>query len=316
MFVAKEREQIDTIDAYCRHMKAAGLSKNTIASRESVLHGLSGFLTDKYGISLSAKNAKEVKGYMLDEWYQQVDASPPSKNLYVANVKGFFEYMTQAGYVEKNASDVLKKSRIIKDEAEDDEGDRLAYTNDDAVALIKVRVSRSVDVRDRAMVAMLLAGGFRASELCSLNVGDYKGMRNGSIYVKRKGGAKKWVYVADYALEYVDKYLEERGHAEDDEPLFTTRSGRRFNRTMLWERMNARQKELGLETGVHIMRHTFLTEVDRRNPLGITQKLGSHSSSNTTKLYINPTKDELRGAANSVSWGKKLNAKEERKKEA
>lgn len=297
---------IDTIDSYNRHMRAAGLSENTIKSRETTAMNLNTVLKRKYNVDLSSGNVGKIKGYMLDNWYQGLDVSPASKNLYVTNIKGLFAYIVQAGYMKKDPSEILKKVRIIKDDDEYDEENRRAYTVDDVVALIKVRMPKSVDKRDRAMVAMLLAGGFRASELCSLNVGDYRNMRNGRIYTKRKGGAMKWVYVADYANEYVDEYLAERPDATDDEPLFTTNRGTRMDRVLLYQRMKRRQKELELETGVHIMRHTFLTEVDRRNQRGLTQALGAHSDSKTTQIYVNPTTDELRGAANSVAWGRKL----------
>lgn len=204
--------------------------------------------------------------------------------------------------METDPSEILKKVRIIKDDSEDGEESNAVYSIEDVIALIDVELGPSVDARDRAMVSMLLGGGFRASELCSLNVGDFRNMKNGRIYTLRKGGAKKWVYVADYAIEYVKDYLETRPDAADDEPLFVTRTGGRFTRVTLWQRMKKRQDALNLKTGVHITRGTFITEVNRHNSIGITQRLGSHKSDKTTQIYIRPTQDELRNAANSVSW--------------
>lgn len=311
MFIEKEKPNIDTVTAYMRHMKAAELSDNTIQSREQTAYSLNAHLQEEYGLDLSSENIGKVKGYMLDTWYQTLTASAQSKNLYVANIKGLFSYIVQAGYAERDASEVLKRVRVIRNDSEDDDNDRLAYSIDDAVALINIKLGPAVDARDRAIVAMLLGGGFRASELCSLNVGDFRNMRNGRIYTMRKGGAKKWVYVADYAIEYVEAYLAQRPNAKDDEPLFLSGYGNRFSRATLWQRMKRRQEMLELETGVHIMRHTFITEVSRRNPLSVAQNLGSHSDAQTTQIYINPTKDELRGAANSVSWGYRLNGPED-----
>lgn len=305
MFVQKDRQAVDTIDSYSRHLKAGSLSDNTIASRESVAYMLNEHLAGNHYLDLSTDKVAEVKGYMLDEWYQTLDISPASRNLYVGNIKAFFVYLVQTGYLEKDPSEILKKTKVIRNDDEDDEGDRLAYSIDDAVALINVKLNPSVDARDRAIVATLLAGGFRASELCSLNVGTYRAMKNGRMYVRRKGGAWKWIYVADYAVEFIDEYLVQRPGAKDEEPLFLSNEGNRFSRSTLYQRMKKRQKFLHLETGVHITRHTFLTEINRRNSLTVTQKLGAHSNSKTTEIYINPTKDELRDAANSVSWGKK-----------
>lgn len=306
MFIKRDKPNIDTVISYSNHMEGIGLAKPTIDSREFIEISLNDYLEEKYDLDLSSNKISDVKGYMLSEWFQTLDVSDATKNLYVGNIQYFFKYLVQSGYVDKDASEVLQKVRIIKDDSEDDDDDELAYTADDAIALIKVRQTPMVDARDRAMTATLLAGGFRASELCSLDVGTFRNMRNGKMYVKRKGGARKWVYVADYAIDYIEKYLEERPDAKDEEPLFITSKNKRITRTQLWERMKKRQDYLGLETGVHIMRHTFLTEVDRRNPFSITQKLGAHADARTTQIYVNPTQDELRSAANSVSWGKRL----------
>jgi len=306
MFTQKDRQTVDTIDSYARHLKAASLSDNTIASRESAAYMLNDYLAEYYSLNLTTEKLSEIKGFMLDDWHQTLNISPASRNLYVGNIKAFFGYLVQAGYLGKDPSEILKKTKVIRNDDEDDEGDRLAYSIDDAVALINVKLNPSVDARDRAIVATLLAGGFRASELCSLNVGTYRALKNGRLYVKRKGGAWKWVYLADYATEYIDAYLAQRPNAKDDEPLFLSNEGNRFSRSTLYQRLKKRQKFLHLETGVHITRHTFLTEINRRNSLTVTQKLGAHSNPQTTQIYINPTTDELRDAANSVSWGKKL----------
>lgn len=305
MFKPKNREEVDTIAAYSRHLLAANLSPNTVSSREQPSYMLNEYLAQHHGVDLTVANVGEVKGFMLDSWCQSLEVSPASRNLYIGNIKAFFSYLVQAGYIEKDPSEILKKTKVIKNDDEDDEGGRLAYSIEDASALIDVRVEPSVDARDRAIVATLLAGGFRATELCSLNIGTYRNMKNGRMYVKRKGGAYKWVYLADYARDYIDEYLSQRPSAKDDEPLFLSRNGYRFTRGTLYQRLRRRQKFLDLETGVHITRHTFLTEINRRNSLGVTQKLGAHASSNTTQIYINPTTDELRDAANSVSWGKR-----------
>ena len=306
MFVQKDRSPVNTIDAYCRHLRATGLSDNTVASRSGIAHILNEYLKENHQVDLTTVNIGKVKGYMLDEWYMTLTASAASKNLYIVNIKAFFSYAKQAGYIDSDPSEILKKTKIIKNDSEDDDDEREAYTAEDAVALINVKLGPAVDARDRAIVALLLAGGFRASELCSINIGDYRNMKKGRIYVKRKGGAMKWVFVADYAEEYIDEYLKQRPDAKDDEPLFVSLNGKRFNRTTLYERLKKRQDYLELETGVHITRHTFLTEVSRRNLPGITQKLGAHKNEKTTGIYINPTQDELRSAANSVSWGAKL----------
>ncbi|HPY43344.1 MAG TPA: tyrosine-type recombinase/integrase [Clostridia bacterium] len=75
--------------------------------------------------------------------------------------------------------------------------DSKAYTDKQVIRLMK-SISGNLAERDRAIVALLSGSGLRASELCSLTINQWFGRQNGHIYVKRKGGAMRWLAVASY----------------------------------------------------------------------------------------------------------------------
>jgi integrase/recombinase XerD len=64
------------------------------------------------------------------------------------------------------------------------------------------------DLRDRALVHLLIASGCRISEACSLDRGD---VRAGGFRVLGKGGKHRTVYLTDDALAAVEEYLDRRG---------------------------------------------------------------------------------------------------------
>ena len=308
-------QSTSTIELYAAHMEGAEMSENTVQNRLSVIRRVGDFISQKYGIEMTTGQSPQIKGYMLDDWQQSLDCSPASKNKYIDSVKYFFGYLKDAGIIDTNPADVLRKVKVVVDDDEFDDGHVPVYSADEVNALIDLRLGPAVDARDRAMVVTFLAGGFRASELASLNVGTYRNMREGRMYVKRKGGAMRWVHVADYVIPYIEEYLEERPDAQDDEPLFITTHGARFNRQGIYQRMRVRQDELGLQPGVHILRRTYITDIDRNASMGIAQKLGAHSDARTTALYVHPTNEELNRVVNSLSWADRLHqAAEERKR--
>ena len=67
------------------------------------------------------------------------------------------------------------------------------------------------DLRDRALVHLLISSGCRISEACALDRGD---VRPDGFRVLGKGGKHRTVYLTDEALEAVTEYLDRRGPDE------------------------------------------------------------------------------------------------------
>lgn len=135
-------------------------------------------------------------------------------------------------------------------------------------------------VRDKAIVLTLLDAGLRASELCALTIEDAD-LSSGRILVQHgKGGKGRITYLGNAARRAVWRYLNHRGDARQDDPLFVTREDRPLNPDQLGKLFH----RLGLRAGVsdlhpHRLRHSFATEFLRNggNLLGLQRLLG-HSS--------------------------------------
>lgn len=311
MFIAKkELPFVDTIESYEGFLQEANYSAETIANRLSLIHRVNESLTQNYGTNLSSAKVEEVKGYMLDNIMRDIKVSPETKIGYIQIVKYFFGWLKSSGYTQSDASEVLVKPKIVRDDDDPDQEERKAYSPDEALDLILLRVGPAVDKRDRAITAALLGGGFRASEICWATVGEFRNRKNGKVHIRRKGGARRWVAVADFAITYIEEYLAERRVRKPDEPLFTSLNGRGLTRAEIWQRMRVRQEKLGLETGVHKFRHTYLSEIDRSAPRDITQKAAGHRNSDTTKRYVHPERGAVQRATNNTSWARALAEKE------
>lgn len=299
----KRNTIIPYVTRYLNSVRSAGRSRNTVETYGRILKNTTDIMCEKYDMS----TIEDIKGYMVEDAIQSMEnISVKTRNYYISAIQLFFKYLQESGYIERDPSSVLKKTKVIVDDSPvEDDMDNRAYTEKNLLSILSV-CDGTFKNRDRAIIAMLSGSGLRASELCSLNIGDWKNISDGHIYVRRKGGAYRWVAVAEYVKAYVDKYLDEREGVSDTSPLFVTSGGKRIVRQELYRILKRRQDAANVKTGVHIFRHTFLTGTSKVSNVKVAQALANHSSSSTTKKYIHSTSDERKQAVNNTSWAEKM----------
>ena len=154
------------------------------------------------------------------------------------------------------------------------------------------------------MVALALGSGLRAFELCSLNVSHLSDIQNGTVAVERKGGGWSEVSVADFVYPHVARYLLTRRGALPNEPLFLSQKGNRMTPNSLWKTLAYKEKQLGLKTGVHIFRHTFLSDIehDSKGGAAMARDLAGHKSIQITNTYLHTTPQERKEAVNHMGY--------------
>lgn len=280
---------------YLSGLSDANMSENTIASYSRILK--------EFIDTLEVEAPDDIMGYHLENFIESKrDSSESTKNYYITVLRIFFRYAEVAGYISRNPSLALKRSKIIHNDAEDEEeADYVTYTTQEIQKLISACHGRT-HVRDRAIIALLAGSGLRASELCSLDVLSWRRRNHNNIYVKRKGGAKRWVAVAAYVQKYVNEYLADRKYPPDNEPLFTSVSGKRLTRIDLYRMLKKIQERLDLYVGVHVFRHTFLTEVAKSDSIEAAQLLANHKSNKTTRGYVHSKAQEREAIVNNLEW--------------
>ena len=163
---------------------------------------------------------------------------------------------------------------------------------------------------DQAIIALMAASGMRASEIGWLNVGAIRRRTNGYIYALRKGQNIRKVFVAEFAIPYIEVYLSTRGAVSDDDPLFVTMSGRRINRDHVDDILRTRQEKLGLRTGTHNIRYTVLNSVERFADPAVARDIAGHKSMNVTNRYMVTSAEERSRAVENLPWAEKMGVHE------
>lgn len=161
-------------------------------------------------------------------------------------------------------------------------------------------LERSGNVRDIAIVRLLLSTGLRLGELVSLKITDLKlGERHGKVTVRRGKGMKfREVPLPVEARRVLRKWLDVHPGSEY---LFPGRNGEVLSSRAVQKLIKKYAYQAGLDMNSvhpHVLRHTCATNMLKAgaNLVEVAAVLG-HESLDTTAIYTQPRLSDLAKAA-------------------
>lgn len=295
------------IDTFLNQLTAEEKRDKTREQYGGNLRRFERWLLETHSLLLDEEQVGDVTGLMLTEFYQHLHArglKVSTRNAYVIALMEFFRFLENAQVIADNPVRVL---HTVKEKKKACDDEHKQYTQAEIEALLssmeKGDLTRNA-LRDTAMVALALGSGLRAFELCSLNVSHLSGIQSGAVAVERKGGGWSEVSVADFVYPHVARYLLTRRGALPNEPLFLSQKGNRMTPNALWKTLAYKEKQLGLKTGVHIFRHTFLSDIehDSKGGAAMARDLAGHKSIQITNTYLHTTPQERKEAVNHMGY--------------
>ena len=165
------------------------------------------------------------------------------------------------------------------------------------------------NVRDYAIVNLLLRTGIRTIELVRANIDDitYKGgQRILKIWGKGHDERDSFVVLTDKAYSPVKAYLDTRRSATIKEPLFVSTSNRNNGGRLTTKTISAMCKDglraIGLdahEYTAHSLRHTTAVMLLKNGSIQDVQSVLRHQSPTTSQIYTKSVEEELRLASPS-----------------
>ena len=301
------------IDFYCESVQ---VSESTVKHHVDTLSHVFRQLED-YGVAMNEESIDGISGAVLQRWYNafKKDHKPATVNNYVVTLNPFLRwahtiYPDGVG----DFGNILKTMRLPNyDNLPEEERPKEKYYSDAQIAeLLSVPKHKRDDTplkkRDRAVIALYLASGLRASELCQLKIGSLTDHGHGYVYVKRKGGAWKTTEVAEFAYPYISAYLATRADRNNMEaPLFMTTHGVPCNPNQLYKALKHRQEKVAggenLQKGNHTFRHTFVSAVEKIGGGAVARDLANHKSLAITNRYDHSTSGQRRVAVDALRYG-------------
>ncbi len=261
----------DLIGPHLAHLRAAGMSPQTIRGRERVLRCLAQQLP--HGLDLASTEELEL-------WLGHEGWAPKTRETYWSHMVGFYRWAT-GGHTQ----------RLDWNPAEDIRRPRAPGGLPRPVTDAQLR--HALDELDRPWYrAVLLAAavGMRASEVARADREDVTEER---VLILGKGGKTRSVPTDPMVWAEV---------RDDSGPLFLYR-GHQLDGDTLSERTSRMLTKIGLaDVTLHRFRHWFGTVVQREyRDLRVTQELMGHASPATTAGYAALTDGQRRTAVAALS---------------
>ncbi|WP_100551343.1 site-specific tyrosine recombinase XerD [Caedibacter taeniospiralis] len=160
-------------------------------------------------------------------------------------------------------------------------------------------LNSDLGIRDKALLELIYATGLRVSELVGLTLDDVN-LRQGVVRVMGKGSKERLVPTGEYALDYLNKYINEvreewlQGLKLDK--LFVSHHRKGITRQTFWHRIKYYAELAGInkEISPHTLRHAFATHLlNHGADLRSVQMLLGHSSVSTTTIYTHVSQVRL-----------------------
>lgn len=230
---------------------------------------------------------------------QVLHLKPNSVNRSLISLKRYFAWLSTTERIRHDPAKVVK---LVGEEASSPR-----HLNDQEEQALVAAVTETGNLRDRAIIVLMLHTGLRARELCTLTRAQVRlGKRSGMLTVLGKHNKYREIplnITARTALEAYDPSLHKKP-SQDHTPLFLSEK----RRTRLTERgLGYLIKKYATraclnDLSPHDLRHRFGYQMAKSVPLHRLAQLMGHDSLDTTMLYAQATTQDLQQDIERIAW--------------
>jgi integrase/recombinase XerD len=269
-----------------------GLRPLTCEAYLSDLRTFSEFLETRHGLLMNAAQ-QDVAGFLEHLRSHGIESRSAARKL--SCLRGFYKWLLLDRRIHHDPTiniespkdwKVLPKSMAEPEVAEMLERAAMAANHPQA---------RATDLRDRAILELLYAGGLRVSEVTALNTSDLA-LDAGRVQVRGKGDKERIIPLGRAAIEALEVYLAQgrphlerissarKGQAARREPsrMFLSLRGMPLTRQWVWHLV----KLADTSASPHKLRHSCATHmVEHGADLRSVQLMLGHADISTTQVY-------------------------------
>jgi len=285
------------MEKYCAFTKRKGFTTQTQESYEQHLKSFFTFADLYYPrlespATVNKRIVADYHDYLCER--KTADGKPLANKSICAMlfaIKSFYSFLTEQDLIATDPTKGLilpkQERRLIRD----------VLTEAEVIKILKsCNTSTPFGLRDRAILELVYATGIRTTELCNLKVADVD-LKEQTVFIdKGKGNISRLVPAGQYAIMYVEKYLQNgrrfflKMKTQDPGYLFLTQFGNPFDRKSInkWVLRPIQQKlRLKKNITVYSFRHALATHLLQHDvDVSYIGKLLGHRSLNTTQQYL------------------------------
>ena len=280
------------VEAYLDHLRVERrLAAHSLESYARDLAALAAFAAGA-GRPLESLDRQALELFVREQRARGL--APRSVARSVAAVRGFYRFLVLDRRLDSSPADDLRPPRAwpsLPNFLSIDEVDRLIAQAD---------VTKTLGLRDRAMIELLYATGLRVSELVGVRLADLH-LDDHYLTCVGKGSKERLVPIGEQAAGWIRKYAGQarrellKGRASPR--LFVNARGGALSRVGFWKILKQHALKAGLSRAIspHVLRHSFATHLlERGADLRAIQLMLGHADLSTTQIYTHVLEARLR----------------------
>ena len=274
------------------------------------------YILNRYKLNLYDDNSyKMIKPMYVNTYMENIryndDGSEKSvsyRNVQLAAIKGFFEFLEDNNIVEKNPCKNIKAPKdkkiheIITISKQDYQimvnNIKNGVGNDKAKAIQKKWINR-----DMALLILGLTTGIRLSAIVGIDIQDID-LENGILNITEKGNQEKKIILGVQAVDAIKKWIRDRKKiaSKEENALFICKTGKRISTVAVEERFRKIAQGTGKKITPHKMRATCATTLyEKTGDIYLVQAQLGHKNIENTKRYAKVSDSKLKEAANVLN---------------
>lgn len=279
----------DAVDLFQQYVLVErGLSPQTWVSYLEDLQAFFNYFSDKKDTS----DLLETDLYEFLKFELSLGKSVSTALRRLSSTRSFYLFLKKEGYFIGNIPDIEtpKKPKHLPNCLSEEEIDSLLEAPD---------LTSPSGIRDRAMLETMYSSGLRVSELLNLKRGQVN-LNKCIITVFGKGAKERKVPIAEYAVEYIKKYINEvrnKSEFKKSDYLFLNKSGNPLSRVYFFKKVREYAELAGIEMTIspHTLRHSFATHLlNHGAQLRMVQGMLGHTNIATTQIYTHVSSEKLK----------------------
>ena len=299
----------DLLQDYRDYLYDQDKSEQTVKAYIADLRSFSRWFQQTTGESLNLEDVTpmeiiDYRNAMLD-WGKK----PSTINRSLISISSFCQWAQQNDLILSNPAEGIRSV------AEEPLAPR-ALERKEQLGLLRA-VRRSGNLRDLAIITMLLHTGMRVGELCNLRVSDIIISTSSNMITVRegKGTKRRNIPLNSTVIRVLKDFLE--SFSRDDQVTLITGPNPEKERFLFYGQKRMPLTDRGVRYIIkkyaynakiehlspHVFRHTCAKNlIDAGQSIDRVAKILGHSNVNTTSVYTMPTERDLHITMESISW--------------
>jgi site-specific recombinase XerD len=268
-----------------QYLAARNLAPLTRTSYGSDLRQLARYLAKELGLErVDQVQPRYLQGFLVTLDRRGLRGS--SRRRKVVTIRSLFRFLVQQGVLTHSPAEELLPPEREREE-------RRVLTEAEYKRLM---AAAQHEVRDGAILELLLQTGIRQSECAAITLGDLQlparvsrdAGHVGSLRVHGKGRKERVLTLNYKACRALKAYLAVRPKIDDEEALFLTKFEKPLGARSIRNVVGKYLAEAGIPgASTHALRHTFATHhVRKGTKLDVVRQALGHESLATTSVYV------------------------------